>query len=252
MIVGLDVMYSLTVLTTMHAEGVIANATLRSIEMSRSFALEHRAHTITLLLLLDRANQVTVETALNFAQSRDWVHIEYTDYGDPGLARNHGAKLVDTDFSSVWDGDDLLTINWLHASAEYLNANPAPSICVPQYILTFDNDHVIVEQPSSTSLVSPHLGMLTTNYWGSWITTRTTTLRSVPYVPVFPVSLTGIGSEDWHWNCEQLSNGVTYRAIPNTAVFYRRRSGTRLHIDQTYFRGFPIKTAKTTLFNAKL
>jgi len=242
-------MFSITILTTLHSEGFVANATLRNIEMCRDRARSHGACNVTSILLLDRATAPTKVTASDFAASRDWVKVVHTDYGDPGLARNHGMTHVTSDFVGVWDGDDLLTANWIFASINHLLSSDYNVICVPQYIVTFDKEHIFLEQPKSISIPRVKLGMLTSNYWGSWLITRSEILASVTYKPVYPVSSTGIGSEDWHWNCEQLHKGRSFWPVQSTAVFYRRRQGTRLSIDQSYFQTYPIKIASTKLFS---
>jgi glycosyltransferase involved in cell wall biosynthesis len=223
---------SLTVICTTHNEGVYAHATLTNIALARERAAEQGFPETECIIVSDRANDETRRVVTSFISANPWARIAVTEYGDPALARNHAVALTTTNAIALWDGDDLITPNWLVEGQKALKQRGPMAVVVPEYIVTFGLEHIYTRQVDPESDYCDYRGLLWGNFWGPWNIAYTSTYRNCQYEPIFPVSVTGFGGEDWHWNCKALSKGFRFSLVKNTAVFYRRRKGSRLEIDQ--------------------
>jgi hypothetical protein len=223
---------SITVICTTHNEGVFAQATLANIALARQHAADNGYHNTYCIIVLDRASSETHRVVNTFIDANPWARRVVTDYGDPALARNHAVNIVTTNAIAIWDGDDLISPNWLTEGQKALRRRGPRAVVVPEYIVTFGLEHFYTRQVDPDQVMCDYRGLLWGNYWGPWNIAHTSTFRDCPYQPIFPVSQTGLGGEDWHWNCEVLSKGYRFVLVEKTAVFYRRRKGSRLEIDQ--------------------
>src|SRR5271166_2816189 len=103
---------SISCLLNLHAEGILAHRTIKSLELARKFA-EERGVRSELLIVFDRATDETVQYVERSAHVDGAAKIIFTDFGDPGPARNAGIEQATGEYISLLDGDDLVSQNWL-------------------------------------------------------------------------------------------------------------------------------------------
>jgi glycosyltransferase involved in cell wall biosynthesis len=216
--------YDISVIVTAHHEGRIAHHTMSSLMRAIGVAKERSVKT-EIIIVLDNPDTKTTEY---FSRYRDGgLAVGRVDFGDPGLSRNHGARLSSGKYVAFLDGDDLFGKNWLLAAYDAAEKTDGPCVLHPEYTVCFEREN----------LIAKHLGMyddafclknlLEYNYWSAFCFTQRAVLIETPFVRA---SLDdGFGYEDWHWCCEVLSKGIPVVTVPETCVFVRRKlEGSRL------------------------
>jgi glycosyltransferase involved in cell wall biosynthesis len=209
---------------TLHAEGLIAHKTIRSINRAMKYA-EQRGLGTELLIVLDRETDETrryVETSSIIDPA---TCIISTDLGDPGLARNAAIERACGEYVAIIDGDDLISENWLVRARE-VNRLSHCYVIHPEVSVYFDQKTLRFYSPDQQQEDFNETNLIVQNYWTALSFSRRETFLLIPY-DTSPLLL-GFGFSDWQWNCEVLARGFVHKVAPGTAHFIRvKEKGSR-------------------------
>lgn len=224
-------MVDLTFIVTLHAEGLLAHPTFRSVARAVSMA-EREGLSVELLLVLDAADGPTiavVERALadNGSLSRlSQVRCLDVSVHDAGLARNEGVRDSSSRYVGVFDGDDLMSANWLSGAVGLLQQQPASAVVHPGFQRAFGTQGVNRALVGTDDPAFRPDTLVEINWWPSVAIAHREVFESHPYAPARAQD--GIGPEDWHWNIETLGSGIPHLVARGTGFFYRlKRVGSR-------------------------
>lgn len=213
--------FDITAVINGHAEGLIAQSSLRSLSKAVAMARESGLR-VELRAILDRPNALTKEVFAEYVQIEPELRIEMVDHGDLGFSRNSGVEKARGKWIAFLDADDFWSADWLvraHAAAE---SDPRKIVWHPEVNAYFGVTpyvflHIDMEDPSFRVA---DIGY--TNLWTSLCFTSADLLKSVPYAGTDLKS--GIGYEDWCWNIDVLNSGGIHKIVPGTAHAIRTRS----------------------------
>jgi glycosyltransferase involved in cell wall biosynthesis len=213
-----------TLILTLHAEGLIAHATFRSVNRAAEYASLQGCNT-ELVIVLDRPTLDTVNYVRRFPEIDENARMLTTDFGDAGLARNVAVAAARSDYVAILDGDDLISENWIVKAYDGNRRNPA-YIMHPEVSVYFDQRRKFLYHPDQESPDFEYTNMILEHYWSALVVCRRETLLDVPYTGTPRTS--GFGWEDWHWSCETTGRGYIHKVVPATAHFIRsKETGSR-------------------------
>jgi glycosyltransferase involved in cell wall biosynthesis len=211
-------------IVTLHREGILAHKTLASITRAMRFAAANGARA-ELLLIADCADSETLQYLERSPHLSSDTRILATDFGDPGLARNHGVQAARGEYIAIFDGDDLCSGNWLTEALRLARENPA-YIVHPDYNVYFGAERWILRHPDQRNAGFRASQLLVENAWTALCVASRGTLLAIPYRDT-PVN-SGFGYEDWHWNCDTIAAGLVHVVAADTVHFIRlKTSGSR-------------------------
>lgn len=213
-----------SVILNAHAEGCLAQPTIRSLQACQSHALKHDIHS-EVVVILDSADTETVE---QFEMHGDpaW-RLEHTAFSDLGQARNHGIRQAQGRFTAFLDADDLFGANWLTAAHEAAIVGPHMTVWHPELNVYFGRDERIFLHTDTDDEDWADSDIVASNHWTALVFAPTDLLLRIPY----PASdlRNQIGYEDWGWNEATIGMGVRHKRVPDTAHFIRvKRQGSLL------------------------
>jgi glycosyltransferase involved in cell wall biosynthesis len=211
-----------SVVVTAHREGTLCHPTLRSVWRAVDYA-QSRGVSAEVLVVLDRPDDATRDY---FARHPSGAAVHEVDFGDPGPARNHGARVAAGKYVSFLDGDDLYCSPWLERAFRQAVAAATPCVCHPLYTVLFGTESAVWRHLSSSDVAFRTPSLLEINHWGPWALMPRELLLRCPYRPCPRGS--GFGFEDWHWYCEVVAAGVPVVTVDQTCLFYRRRIASRM------------------------
>jgi hypothetical protein len=215
--------FDVSVALTCHREGLLAGlsakSALRCIEEARKMNLS-----CEFLVILDHADPLTkstIETALDSESPL----ILNTEYGDPGLARNHASQVSQGKYLSFLDADDIWSYNWI--TSAWLMLQKYPNIIAhSQCNIVFGERNNTWWHVDSESYNCDPDYLVWANYWDSLSFSHTAVYRKYPFRANNLAQ--GFGHEDWLWNHSTLMAGLPHRPVPNTIHFKRARPGSQM------------------------
>lgn len=235
-------MTDVTIILNLHREGALAHPTMRALGASIAHAARHGRRT-EVLVVVDRGDLATTDLArealavggtLSAAASSTLLEV---DHGDLGESRNSGVRAAASPVVGILDGDNLVCETWvLNAlrTVEDAADTGGPVVARPSYLVVFDDRYgVFPSIGGDDPRFRPHL-LYEVNYWDAFCMARRDLLLQYPWVRTDPGS--GLGPEDWHWNCLTLADGVRHVLVPETALFYRAKRIGSLAISHTINR----------------
>lgn len=207
-----------SVVVAAHKEGLLLNATMKSIARSVTNARRNGID-VEVLLGLDRADMVTKAAA--HLWKGDGVSIFEVDYGDPGTTRNYLIERSTSDFIAILDGDDLFCSWWLTAAAKAALADRRPIVWHPEVNVMFGElkyafYHTDMEDPKFDLL-----SVMVCNPWTSLCFSRRDLFMMLPYSRCDFAD--GVGHEDWTWNRKAIELGYTHKVVIGTGHGIRRK-----------------------------
>lgn len=217
---GIDI----SVVITAHHEGRLVHHTMRSLFRAEQYAAE-RGLSVETVIVLDRPNQATIDYFATYNGSG--LLIRTADFGDLGLSRNFGISFASGRYVGILDADNLIAHNWLFESFVFLQKNIKVIIAHPEYQVVFEKRNFVFRQISSTDDMFRIANIIEYNYWDAVCVTRREIFLKRPYEST--TQSQGFGFEDWHWNCQTLSDGIEHHVVPGTVHFMReKKSGSLL------------------------
>lgn len=215
----------ISVIIPAHKEGRLAHHTMNSVFRAAEYASESGIRT-EIVVVLDRPDKKTQEYFGCYKDSE--VKLYTSDFGDAGLARNHGVESATGKYAAFSDADDLFGKNWLKTAFHEAERRGEYSVYYPEYVICFEGENLLVRCKDSDDEALSVGNMIEYNCWNSvhFLASRTLLLEN-PFVPT-PLE-SGFGYEDWHWYCEIIAKRIRIRIVPDSCVFYRKKlQGSRL------------------------
>lgn len=208
------------IILTAHREGVLAHHMLSALQRCRETA-EASGAQVRFVVCADRADVTTVEAIRRHHDFRPGDLVEITDFGDVGMARNHGIGRVDAEWIGVCDADDLVSDDWITSALGVLGPEPR-AIVHPEWVVFFGSSNGITRLVGCDHPVFNAEILLVANPWNSCAFAARETFVSIPYVATSPAQ-TGFGYEDWHWNAETFAAGHRHLVAPGVVHCVRRK-----------------------------
>lgn len=208
-----------SVIMPAHHEGRMVHPTIRSIFRTVDHAAKNGIRS-EIIIVTDRPDAKTKAYFKQYENS-ETIAIEDVDFGDPGLARNHGVSVSKGKYVTFVDADNLLGSNWIDASFDYLEKIGGGIVAHPEYHVVFDSENTIWKQVSSFDPAFDPRDFFEFNYWDVVCTVEREILLRYPHQPT--MSTPAYGYEDWHFNCETIADGIAHHVVPQTAHFRRSK-----------------------------
>lgn len=218
-----------SLLITFHSEGVLAHATLNSVERCRKYA-ETAGITTEYVWVLDAVNDETREVLMTHPAAAGNVKIVEVANCDAGPSRNVGIQVARGTAVAILDGDDYFSTNWIERAWFFLKEYGDKAILHPEFVVNFGAHSAYCWQVDQAGQYYERDGLLVNNYWTSWTFAKRSLYLACPYSVSRPLQ-TGFGYEDWHWNCESIAAGYEHRLVWGTVGFYRRKKVSRVTAD---------------------
>ncbi|SAL16116.1 Glycosyl transferase family 2 [Caballeronia terrestris] len=215
-------MIHISAVITGHREGLLSGPSITSFRESISHARE-RGLNVEPLIVLDRSDQLTRSMFENVIG--DDSRVITTDFGDPALARNHGAEQAKGEFVTFLDADDLWSFNWLTAAYEYYSLLGRDVVLHSELNIIFGNERLFWLHADSEQKDFDRDYLQIGNYWDALSFAPRQTYLKTPFRK--NELLLGYGHEDWHWNCMTLAEGYAHKPVPGTIHVKRRRHGSQ-------------------------
>src|SRR5256885_1210877 len=117
--------FDITAIVNLHAEGVLAYASLKSLFQAKVFA-EAAGLRVETLAVMDKASDETLEVVRLY--NSQGIRSLRVEHGDLGQARNSGVEAATGEWIAFLDGDDLWGANWLAAAYNAGNGDARPII----------------------------------------------------------------------------------------------------------------------------
>lgn len=240
-------MPDISMIVTLHREGVLLGVTINScLAAARRAASEGMS--LELVLIMDRSDDTT-QTMFDQARLEALFdmpcQVHRTDFGDPGLARNHGVAQSSGRYVTFLDGDDLWGSNWLVASHAFHQKEPQPVIAHSSINLVFGGNSIVWLHPSSRDPKVSLLSQPVSNYWDAMAFAERQIYQDFPFVA--NDLKVGFGHEDWHWNCITLAAGIHHVPVPKTIHFKRARASSQMalcDVNDAVVRRNPLTTSQ--------
>ena len=169
--------------------------------------------------VLDRPDELTIQQIETAARGIPGSRVHLVDFGNLGASRTFGVQKARADIVCFTDGDDFFSFNWFEGALEYFSAGRRRVVLHTQYMVGFDNERFIRETTQSTDPWFDPLSLAAQWYWSANLAVQAAVFASSPIQPYDHAR--GFGSEDWHWTCNGLAEGIERVALPNTSYFYR-------------------------------
>lgn len=214
----------LSVVVTVHNEGLIAHKTMKSIFAATEILKNHNK-SFEIIIHIDNGDDITNEYFTRYKNSPE-IKIFSNSFSDPGPSRNFAVQKSKGSYVAFVDGDDLISSNWLIEGLNILESSKKETIVHPEAVLTFG-----VNQPNTLSIYKESFSkdedtliLLGENRWGSVIMAKKETLLKFPYKHLKK----GFGHEDYVFSIETVEGEIDHKVAKNTVLFYRRSDHSRL------------------------
>lgn len=218
------------IVVNLHSEGTLAHPTLRSLARSVRHA-QSRGRAVEVVIVLDVADDATRRLASDaLAPTGTLRHVDHgvlleVANGDLGSSRNDGVAATSAPIIGTLDGDNLVSREWIHRAAGTVEGSAGRVVAHPEFVVIFEARQRLWPVSASTDpTFRPEL-LQAVNYWDAFCMARREVFEQHHYVNTHEG--TGLGPEDWHWNCETLAAGVDHVRVPGSVLYYRaKRTGS--------------------------
>ncbi|WP_240008190.1 glycosyltransferase [Pseudaquidulcibacter saccharophilus] len=201
-------MKKLSIIINAHNEGLLLVPCIKSAIESANYSRVG----YEIIIVADRPNAQTIETAEAFASDR--INIDIVDYGDLGYSRNHGIANAKGEYIAFLDGDDMFGKTWLKKAVEQIEEEEGEVILHPQWNLYFGTNDFVTSHIDSKSMEFDTLSLELANYWTALSFGKKKTYQNFPYKNNDIIN--GFGYEDWNFNKRTVNAGVIHKAVPQT------------------------------------
>jgi len=215
-----------SIVLTLHREAIFLARTLRSLAEASSYA-RNSGITVELVAVLDRADAQTKSalTTSDKLRAFDQIRTIQVDNGSLGPSRNDGCQLASGNYISFADADDLISFNAIERMFAVAARLGKHTILVPKFLFAFDASYHIGEY-FDLETVTP-LTLVHYHPFVSRIFAHRSLFDNVQFADVRITN--GYAYEDWHFNCNAIAAGYTFRACEDTILFYRQRRASLLN-----------------------
>lgn len=210
-----------SLLITFHCEGILAHSTLNSTERCRKFA-EEKGISTEYVWVLDSVDAETRNVLMSHPAASNGPRIVEVSHRDLGSSRNAGIAVAHGVAIAILDGDDYFSANWIERAWHSLKEYGPRAILHPEVVVSFGEYSSYWWQVDQACQTFDKTGLLVGNYWTSWTFAFHSVYEQCPYV-ITRAAETGLGYEDWHWNCETIASGYEHRLASGSVGFYRKK-----------------------------
>jgi hypothetical protein len=214
-------MHDITAVINGHSEGLLAQASLRSLFRSVDAARSHGL-SVEALAILDRPDQLTKAVFEGFAASRTDLRIVEVEYGDLGFSRNAAVDNSDSGYVAFLDADDFWCEDWLIRAFEAAKADARDIAWHPQVNAYFGVAQSLFIHRDMEDPLFDVADLAYTNLWTSLCFTSNSLLQTVRYAGTDLRN--NIGYEDWCWNIDVIERGGIHKVVPGTFHVIRSKS----------------------------
>lgn len=218
---------TVTIVVNAHNENLLLYRTLKSLDTNIVRA-QTKGIVTEVIIVADKVDEPTrnfLENKVDTALTAVIPKIDFVEYGDLGLSRNHGIRLAEGEFVGNFDGDDLWSDNWISEAVTFLQEHDRV-VAHHAAVLNFGTKNGVWHIRSSTDpSFNPH-SVVEDNWWPSCMMTRREIALEIPYRQT--LRNRQFSFEDWLWNCETLAAGLEHMPVPGTVFFYRRKEMSML------------------------
>ena len=232
---------TVSVVLTVHREGLLLGATLRSVDRAVEAALK-AGFSIELVVSLDRPDPITREVIASWID-RAAICLE-NDIGDLGLCRNRCIERASGEFVAIADGDDLWSRSWLVEAGTAALVDRRKIVWHPEVSVFFGEENFLFCHVDMEDERFDRLSLVAINPWTSLCFASRELFLQVPY-PETDLAL-GIGYEDWRWNRRVLEFGALHKIVVGTCHLIRRK-GSSLLTHSAAAKALPILKNKLLL-----
>jgi glycosyltransferase involved in cell wall biosynthesis len=220
--------HDVSVVLTAHREGLLAGATLRSLDRAIAYANRH-GRSIEVLISLDKSDDLTEEMIRKWAENRaDHTQVFTNSFGDPGMSRNQCIQNSCGQFIAILDADDMIGSNWLELSIVAATSDPRNIVWHPEANVIFGESDHIFRHVDMEDAEFDSLALLMSNYWTSLSFARREVFLQIPYPRCDFRS--GVGHEDWSWNRLVIDKGYIHKIVKGTGHAIRRKPLSQVKI----------------------
>lgn len=222
---------TVTCIIALHREGLLAHTTLSSIASAREYA-EAEGFFVEFVITLDKHDAFTENILRKHPGIRSSDIIDFVQYGDLGLSRNHAVAKASGEYIVCLDGDDYYSRNYIAATVREAMKD-SNAIIFPEYLFCFDEEYVCHRLGGPADSVENSYALFSGHHFCSRVVAHQSVFDRNKYVACSK----GFGFEDWHWTCEAKAKGIALRQAAGTVLFYRRR---RNSMAQVYAREYAL------------
>lgn len=216
--------YDASIVLNLHREGPFLERTLISLDHAVKLARDE-GHSIELVVVLDRADDLTKKVMQKHDCSvYSELKIIEVDNGSLGLSRNDGIAVCEGEYIYTADGDDLISENYFLDFINFYKNDNFKYAYFPEYVIAFGDDYFYTRY-NDLEVVTPY-SFITTHPYISRICAHNSVFELVKYQDTRLKE--GYAYEDWLFNSDLVAENINIKIVPNTALFYRQRSGSLL------------------------
>ena len=125
----------LSIIATFHNEGIVAHkTTLNIFQLVEPLKKKHISYEI--ILHIDKGDPDTLDYIQRYSDNSH-VRIFKNSFGDPAESRNFCVSHAKGEYVAIFDGDDIMSKNWLIDGYRILKDSPEPLVLHAEYSITF-------------------------------------------------------------------------------------------------------------------
>ena len=234
----------LTVIIIAHNEGSVVGKTIDSLFDAVKEIRKRMNVRCDFLVNIDKGDKETIKYFESYVNGKD-IKINYTNFGDPGLARNAAIRKAKGEYLALIDADDVVSHNWLKNGLERLRDASLRDVVHPETEIRFDRKKIksCSIREEYTDYWRETLALIGGNRWCSVVMGRREVFKRCKY----PSSKNGFGYEDYYFNCSVVKSGGRNLVARGTTAFCFQKDisvTTRTHADHkvlAFHRLFNIK-----------
>lgn len=217
--------FDITAVVNGHREGLLAQATLRSVLQAVNRARQSGLRA-EILLVLDRAGDDTRAVFDEFSAAHDSCRTLVVDHGDLGKSRNSACQAAESEWMAFVDADDLWGADWLTAASSAAAADDREVVWHPEISLYFPASPQIWKHPDCEDPDFRIENLAISNFWTAHCFARRDLFLRCPYDVT---NLAGqIGFEDWSWNMKVFAAGGLHKIVHGTSHAIRVKTTSLL------------------------
>lgn len=212
----------LSIIATFHNEGIVAHKTILNIfQLVEPLKKKHINYEI--ILHIDKGDPDTLDYIQRYSDNSR-VRIFKNSFGDPAESRNFCIPHAKGEYIAIFDGDDIMSKNWLIDGYRMLKDSPEPLVLHAEYSITFGEreDPHIWHMSDSRSDDEDTISMFTRNRWSAGVMMPKKVAAEFPYKK----DTNGFGYEDWVFNMDTRHAGIKHKIVPSSVQFYRLRNNS--------------------------